>query len=79
MLPLSRSESRKGSNHPLHWTPERNPTFEDLKRELLKPLAPFLVNPFVARTDARDYAMGAVYCLSLLRKKERTTRLHSKL
>ena len=63
MLQLARSEARKGSNHPLHWTPERDAAFEHLKRELLKPLAPFLVNhdkPFVIRTDASDYAMSAV-------------------
>ena len=63
MLQLLKSEASKGSNHPLHWTPEPDSAFEDLKRELLKALALFLVNPdkrFVIRTDASDYAMGAV-------------------
>ena len=64
MLQLSKSEERKGSYHPLHWTPERDTAFKDLKRELLKPLPLFLVNldkPFVIRTDASNYALGAVY------------------
>ena len=63
MLQLSKSEASKGSNHPLHWTPEPDAAFKDLKRELLKPLALFPMNPdkrFVIRTDASDYAMGAV-------------------
>ena len=63
MLQLSKSDPRKGINHPLHWTPERETAFEDLKRELLKPLALFPVNPdklFVIRKDASDYPMGAI-------------------
>ena len=54
---------RKGSSQPFHWTPEQDPCFEDLKPQLSKPLARFPVNPdktFVIRTDASDYAMGAV-------------------
>ena len=63
MLQLSKLQVRKGSNHPLHRTSERDAAFKDLKRELLKPLAVFVVNPdspFVIRTYASDYAMGAV-------------------
>ena len=63
MLQLSKSEARKGSNHPLHWTLQRDNAFENLKGEMLKLLALFVVNPdkpFVIRTDASDYAMGAV-------------------
>ena len=63
MLQLSKSEARRGSSHPLHWTPELDSTLGDLKRELLKPLTLFLGNvdkPFVIRTDASDYVMGAV-------------------
>ena len=52
----SPSQNRKGSNHFLHGTPEQDTAFQELKRELLKPLALFLVNPkaFVMRTDASD-------------------------
>ena len=63
MPQISKSEARKGSNHPLRWTPERDTALEDLKRELLKPLALFLVNadkPFIIRTDANDNTLGAV-------------------
>ena len=63
MLQLSKSEACKGSNHLLHWTTEQDAAFDNLKLELLKPLAPLLLNahkPFVIRTDASDYAMGAV-------------------
>ena len=68
MLPpftaCSKSLSKKQAKHPLHWSPEQDAAFLDLKRELLKPLAFFLVNPdkpFVIRTDASDYAMGAIF------------------
>ena len=63
MPQLSKSEARKGSDHPLHWTLEQDTAFEDLKRELLKPLALFFMNPdkpFVIRTDASVSAMGSV-------------------
>ena len=63
MPQLLKSEARKGYNHPSHWTPERDTALEDLKRELLKPFALFLDNPykpFVIQTNASDYAMGAV-------------------
>ena len=63
MLQLSMSEARRGSNHPLHWTPEPDTAFQDLKQELLKPLALFLVKPdkpLVIRTDTSDYATGTI-------------------
>ena len=63
VIPLSKSEAQKGSNHPLHGTLERGAAFRDLKRELLDPLPLFSVipnKPFMIRTDAHDYAMGAI-------------------
>ena len=57
MLQLAKLEARKGSNHLRHWKPERDAVFQDLQWELLKPLAPFLMNldkPLVTSTDASD-------------------------
>ena len=54
VIPLSKSEARKGSNHALHWTLELDSAFEHLERELLHPIALFLVipnKPFIIPTD----------------------------
>ena len=56
MPQLSKSEARKGSDHPLHWTLEQDTAFEDLKRELLKPLALFFRNPDKPLSSARTLA-----------------------
>ena len=45
MLQLSKPEARKGSNHLLHWTPERDTAFEDLKQEIAQASCPLLGEP----------------------------------
>ena len=63
MLQVGKFDGRKGSNKKLAWTTEAEKAFETLKRTLLGKLGLFLINPdkgFVLRTDASDYAVGAV-------------------
>ena len=53
----------KGGKKKLAWTPEAEDAFNRLKERLLGQLGLFLVDPdkgFVLRTDASDYAVGAV-------------------
>ena len=48
---------------PIVWDEEANEAFEAMKRALLDKLKFWLINPdkgFVIRTDASDYAVGAV-------------------
>ena len=63
MLQVGKFDGRKGSKKKLAWTPEAEDAFSRLKERLLGQLGLFLVDPdkgFVLRTDAPDYAVGAV-------------------
>ena len=63
MLQVGKFDGRKGSKEKLAWTTEAEEAFEMLKRALLGKLRLFLINrdkAFVFRTDASDYAVGAV-------------------
>ena len=63
MLQVGKFDGRKGSKKKLVWTPEAEDAFSRLKERLLGQLGQFLVDPdkgFVLRTDASDYAVGAV-------------------
>ena len=63
MLQVGKFDGRKGSKNKLAWTPEAEDAFSRLRERLLGQLGLFLVDPdkgFVLRTDASDYAVGAV-------------------
>ena len=63
MLQVGKFDGRKGRKKKLAWTPEAEDAFSRLKERLLGQLGLFLVDPdkgFVLRTDASDYAVGAV-------------------
>ena len=63
MLHVGKFDGQKGSKKKLAWTPEAEDAFSRLKERLLGQLGLFLVDPdkgFVLRTDASDYAVGAV-------------------
>ena len=63
MLQVGKFDGRKGSKKKLAWTPEAEDAFNSLKERLLGQLGLFMVDPdkgFVLRTDASDYAVGAV-------------------
>ena len=63
MLQVGKFDGRKESKKKLAWTPEAEDAFNRLKERLLGQLGLFLVDPdkgFVLRTDASDYAVGAV-------------------
>ena len=63
MLQVGKFDGRKGSKKKLAWTPEAEDAFSRLEERLLGQLGLFLVDPdkgFVLRTDASDYAVGAV-------------------
>ena len=63
MLQVGKFDGRKGSRKRFAWTPEAEDAFSRPKERLLGQLGPFLVDPnkgFVLRTDASDYAVGAV-------------------
>ena len=63
MLQVGKLDGRKGSKTKLAWAPEAKDAFSRLKERLLGQLGLFLVDPdkgFVLRTDASDYAVGAV-------------------
>ena len=63
MLQVGKFDGRKGSKKKLAWTPEAEYAFSRLKERLLGQLGLFLVDldkGFVLRTDASDYAVGAV-------------------
>ena len=63
MLQVGKFNGRKGSKKKLAWTPEAEDAFSRLKEQLLGQLGLFLVDPdkgLVLRTDASDYAVGAV-------------------
>ena len=62
-LQVGKFDGWKGSKKKLAWTPEAEDAFSCLKERLLGQLGLFLVDPdkgFVLRTDASDYAVGAV-------------------
>ena len=63
MLQVGKFDGRKVSKKKLAWTPEAEDAFSRLTERLLGQLGLFLVDPdkgFVLRTDASDYAVGAV-------------------
>ena len=63
MLQVGKFDGRGGGKKKMVWTTEAEEAFETLKRTLLGKLGLFLINPdkrFVLRTDAGDYAVGAV-------------------
>ena len=63
MLQVGKFPGRKGSKKEVPWTPEAENAFDRLKERLLGQLRFILVDPdkgFVLRTDASDYAVGAV-------------------
>ena len=63
MLKGNREETKKGSKKALVWTAESNRALEGMKQALLSAVGLHLVDPdrgFVLRTDASDYAVGAV-------------------
>ena len=63
MLQVGKFDGRKGSKKKLAWTTEAEEAFQTLKRTLLGKWGLFLINQdkgFVLRTDALDYAVGAV-------------------
>ena len=63
MLQVGKFDGRKGNKKKLAWAPEAEDAFNRLEERLLGQLGLFLVDPdkgFVLRTDASDYAVGAV-------------------
>ena len=63
MLQVGKFDGRKKSRNKLAWTTEAEDAFNKLKERLLGQLGLFLLDPdkgFVLRTDASDYAVGAV-------------------
>ena len=63
MLQVGKFDGREGSKKKLAWTTEAEEAFETLKRTLQGKLGFFLINSdkgFVLRSDAWDYAVGAV-------------------
>ena len=63
MLQVGKFDGRKGSKKKLAWTTEAEEAFDKLKERLLGQLGLFLVDPdrgVMLRTDASDYALGAV-------------------
>ena len=63
MLKGNREETKKRSKNALVWNAESDRAFEGMKQALLSAVGLHLVDPdrgFVLRTDASDYAVGAV-------------------
>ena len=63
MLKGNREETKKGSKKALVWDADSDRAFEGMKQALLSVVGLHLVDPdrgFVLRTDASDYAVGAV-------------------
>ena len=63
MLKGNREETKKGSKKPLVGNEESDRAFEGMKRALLSAVGLHLVGSdrgFALRTDASDYAIGAV-------------------
>ena len=62
-LQLNRHDGKKGSQKRLEWTPEEIEAFHKLKNTLTQELSLFHLRPdqpFILRTDASKYAVGAV-------------------
>ena len=60
---MGREDGKTRSKKALAWTTDSEKAFDDMKAALLKPLSLHILNPdkeFVLRTDASDYAVGAV-------------------
>ena len=65
MLQVSKVEGKKGSKRPLKWSDEASKSFEEVKGALLQRLELNIMDPdcpFVLRTDASNYAVGAYLC-----------------
>ena len=63
MLKVSRVDGKKGSRKPLNWTAKAQAAFDGLKSALSRELELFQMDvdqPFTMRTDASDWAIGAV-------------------
>ena len=63
MLKGNREETEKGSKKALVWKDESDRAFEGMEQALLSAVGLHLVDPdrgFVLRTDASNYAVGAV-------------------
>ena len=63
MLKGNREETKKGSKKALVWNDESHRAFEGMEQALLSAVGLHLVDPdrgFVLRTDASDYAVGAM-------------------
>ena len=63
MLKGNREETKKGSKKALVWDADSDRAFEGMKQALISAVDLHLVDPdqgFVLRTDASDYAVGAV-------------------
>ena len=63
LLKENRDDIKKGSEKPIIWDDEGNDAFEAMKRAFLDKLKLWLISSdkgFVLRTDASDYAVGAV-------------------
>ena len=62
-LKLPRELSKAGSKHKLEWTEEEKQAFEKVKQSLVADVELHHIDPtkhFVLKTDASDYAVGAV-------------------
>ena len=62
-LQVGRLDGKKGSIKPVVWDDESKQAFEDLKATLASGLEVFRIEPdepFILRTDASDFSLGAV-------------------
>jgi hypothetical protein len=62
-LKVGREDGKKGSKMPVRWGPQEEAAFEALKLALAEGLELFQIDvdaPYVMRTDASDYAIGAL-------------------
>ena len=62
-LQLNREDGKKGSKLPVHWKPDEVEAFQKIKNMLTESLELFVVDPnkpFQLRTDASNFAVGAV-------------------
>ena len=63
LLKVGRADGKKGSKKPVSWTPKACEAFENLKAALAAELELFQMDvdrPYVMRSDASDWAIGAV-------------------
>ena len=63
LLKVGRTDGKKGSKKPVAWTPESEQAFRNLKAALASELELYQLDPdqpFILRTDASDFAIGAV-------------------